>query len=67
MRPEILSLLLMLAIQSGAREFFFAGLMVGGLVLFAERDRLAPVLPVIGVGYVAWLLRGELSALLGVG
>ena len=50
------SLLLMVAIQAGAREFFFAGLMVGGLLLFDPRDRLRVFVPLAGAGYLVWLV-----------
>jgi hypothetical protein len=61
------ALALMAAIQLGAREVFFAGLMVGGLLLYARRDRLAAFVPVLGVFYLVWLLRPELAAWLGLG
>lgn len=49
------SLGLLLAIQLAAREFFFAGLMVGALLLFEPRDRVSAFVPVAGAGYLAWL------------
>jgi len=49
-------LALMVAIQVGARELFFAGLMLGGLLLFARRDLVRRLIPVAGVSYAAWLL-----------
>ena len=55
------SLLLMLAIQAGAREIFFAGLMVGGLLLFAQRDRVSPFVPIASTVYVAWLAAPMIS------
>ena len=42
-----LSLALLVAIQLGAREVFFAGWMTAGFLLFLERDRLTPLLPVL--------------------
>lgn len=63
----IAALLLMLAIQLGAREVFFAGLMVGGLLLYARHDRLKAFVPVLGVFYLFWLLRPELAGWLGLG
>lgn len=50
-------LLLLAAIQAGAREIFFAGLMLGGLLLFARDGWLGRALPVIGAGYVVWLVQ----------
>jgi len=61
------SLLLMAAIQAGAREFFFAGLMVGGLLLFDARDRMRIYVPIAGAGYLVWLLWSDLAAWLGGG
>jgi hypothetical protein len=63
----VVGLALMVAIQLGAREVFFAGLMIGGLLLFARRDRLAAFLPVLGAFYLFWLLRPQLSDWLGAG
>jgi hypothetical protein len=55
----VATILLFLAIQAGAREVFFGGLMVGLLLLYARRDRVAGALPwIVGV-YVFWLLRPE--------
>ena len=51
------SLALLAAIQVGAREFFFAGWMLAGFLLFLERDRLSPLLPIVWVClclYVGW-------------
>ena len=59
------SLLLMAAIQAGAREFFFAGLMVGGLLLFDRRDRLGGFVPLAGAGYLSWLIWSDRAAWLG--
>lgn len=50
-----LSLGLMFAIQMGAREIFFAGMMVGGLLLFFDRNWLARVLPLHGAAYATWM------------
>lgn len=61
------SLLLMAAIQVGARELFFAGLMVGGLLLFAARDRVHAFLPVAGVVYLVWLTWPDVAAWLAGG
>ncbi len=63
----VVALALMVAIQLGAREVFFAGLMIGGLLLFARRDRLAAFLPVLGVFYLFWLLRPQWVDWLGAG
>ena len=57
------ALALLWAIQLGAGEVFFAGLMTGGLLLFAERDRLRPALAVIGLFYLAQLLADEWAGL----
>ena len=61
------SLLLMVAIQAGAREFFFAGLMVGGLLLFDARDRLRVFVPLAAAGYLVWLAWSDVAAWLGSG
>lgn len=63
----VAAIALIVAIEAGAREIFFGGLMLGLLLLFARRDRLAPLLPWIGAGYVLWLLRRELVVWLGLG
>ena len=63
----IAAVVLMVAIQLGAREVFFAGLMVGALLLFAQRDRLAAYVPALGVFYLMWLLRPELAEWFGLG
>jgi hypothetical protein len=59
------SLLLMAAIQAGAREFFFAGLMVGGLLLFDRRDRSPVFVPIAGGGYLVWLVWPDVASWLG--
>ena len=56
----IVTILVFVAIQLGAREVFFGGLMVGLLSLFARRDRLATLLPWITGVYVFWLLRPDI-------
>jgi hypothetical protein len=56
----IATILLFVAIQLGAREVFFGGLMVGLLLLFAQRDRVAAVLPWITGIYLGWLLRTDI-------
>jgi hypothetical protein len=56
----IATILLFVAIQLGAREVFFGGLMVGLLLLFARRDRLAALVPWIAGLYVGWLLRPDI-------
>ena len=55
----IATILLFVAIQLGAHEVFFGGLMVGLLLLFARRDRLAGAVPWITGLYVVWLLRTD--------
>jgi hypothetical protein len=55
----IATILLFVAIQLGAREVFFGGLMVGLLLLFSRRDRVAGALPWITGIYVVWLLRTD--------
>jgi hypothetical protein len=55
----VATILLFVAIQLGAREVFFGGLMVGLLLLYARRDRVAAALPWIAGVYVFWLLRPE--------
>jgi hypothetical protein len=54
------AILVFVAIQIGAREIFFGGLMVGMLLLYAQRDRLAAFLPWITGLYVFWLLRPDI-------
>ncbi len=63
----VVSIALMIAIQAGAREIFFAGMMVAGLLLFARRDRVSAFLPVVGLCYVLWLAWPALSRLLVAG
>jgi hypothetical protein len=63
----IATILLFVAIQMGAREVFFGGLMVGLLLLFARRDRVAGALPWITGLYVAWLLRTDILRLITSG
>lgn len=58
---------LMLAIQAGAREFFFAGIMLGGLLLFARRDRVSAFLPVALLCYFLWSVGPVLARQLGMG
>jgi hypothetical protein len=55
----VATIALFLAIQLGAREIFFGGLMVGLLLLYAEHDRVARALPWIGGVYLLWMLRRE--------
>ena len=61
------ALLLMVAIQLGAREVFFAGLMVGALLLYAKRDYLVAYVPAAGLFYLVWLLRPHWGEWLGLG
>jgi len=63
----VASIALFLAIQIGAREIFFGGLMVGLLLLFSRRDRVATATPWIGAVYLVWLLEPELSRWLSSG
>jgi hypothetical protein len=63
----VASIALMIAIQAGAREIFFGGIMVGGLLLFARRDRVSPLLPVAGLCYVLWLAWPALARQLSAG
>jgi len=58
---------LLLVIQLGAGEIFFAGLMTGGLLLFAERDRLRSALPVVALVYWVQLFADEWAVLGQVG
>jgi hypothetical protein len=53
----MVAILLFVAIQLGAREVFFGGMMVGLLLLFARRDHVARALPWFAGLYVVWLLR----------
>ena len=60
-RPAMLAAIaLMVVIELGAREIFFGGLMIGLLLLFARRDRVATALPWIAALYVLWLLSPDL-------
>jgi hypothetical protein len=63
----VASIALFLAIQIGAREVFFGGLMIGLLLLFSPRDRVATATPWIGAVYLVWLLEPELSRWLSPG
>ncbi len=56
----VATIVLFVAIQLGAREIFFGGLMVGLLLLFARRDLVARALPWFTGLYVGWLLRSDL-------
>jgi len=56
----IATILLFLAIELGAREMFFGGLMVGLILLFARRDLLARTVPWITGFYLVWLLRTDI-------
>jgi hypothetical protein len=56
----VATIVLFVAIQLGAREVFFGGLMVGLLLLFARRDLVARALPWFTCLYVGWLLRSDL-------
>ena len=58
---------LLLVIQLGAGEIFFAGLMTGGLLLFAERDRLRSALPVVALVYWVQLFADDWAVLGQVG
>jgi hypothetical protein len=58
---------LFLAIEAGAREIIFGGLMTGLLLLFAQRDRVAQALPWIAAVYLLWLLQPELTGWLSEG
>jgi hypothetical protein len=61
------ALTLIFAIEVGALEIFFGGLMIGLLLLFAERDRLSPLLPWIAGVYLVWLLWPDVAPLLAAG
>jgi len=63
----IATIALFVAIQIGAREMFFGGLMVGLLLLFDRRDRVASALPWIFCLYVGWLLRFDIQRWIGGG
>lgn len=56
----VATILLFVVIQFGAREVFFGGLMIGLLLLFSHRDRVAGALPWITSLYVGWLLRTDI-------
>lgn len=53
----VAALALIVAIEAGAFEIFFGGLMVGLLLLFAERERLSLLIGPIVLVYAAWLAR----------
>jgi len=55
----VATILLFVAIQLAAKEVFFGGLMVGLLLLYADRDRVATALPWIAGVYLVWLLQPE--------
>jgi len=57
----VAAILVFVAIQLGAREVFFGGLMVGLLSLFARRDGPAILLPWITGLYLFWLLRPDIT------
>ena len=61
----VATIALFVAIQLGAREVFFGGVMVGLLLLFEPRDRVAPWLPVAALVYLGRMFDGEIRALLG--
>jgi hypothetical protein len=63
----VASLALMIAIQAGAREIFFGGIMVGGLLLFDRRDRVSSLLPLAGLCYALWLSWPALARQLSAG
>lgn len=52
----IATIVLFVAIQLGAHEVFFGGMMVGLLLLFGRHDHLAGALPWFTGFYVGWLL-----------
>jgi hypothetical protein len=52
----IATIVLFVAIQFGAHEVFFGGMMVGLLLLFGRHDHLAGALPWFTGFYVGWLL-----------
>jgi hypothetical protein len=41
--------------------------MVGLLLLFERRDRVAPFLPLAGLVYAGWMLHGEILRWIGPG
>jgi hypothetical protein len=63
----ITSIVFIVAIEVAAREIFFGGLMIGLLLLFARRDRVAPATPWIATVYIGWLLTPDLLAWLARG
>jgi hypothetical protein len=63
----VATIILFVAIQLGAREVFFGGLMVGLLLLYSDRDRVATALPWIAGIYLFWLLRPEWQRWLAAG
>jgi hypothetical protein len=63
----VATIVLFVVIQLGAREVFFGGLMVGLLLLFERRDRVAPFLPLAALVYAGWMLHGAILRWLGPG
>lgn len=63
----VASLALLIAIQVGAREIFFAGIMIGGLLLFDRRDRVSAFLPVAALCHVVWLAWPAIARQLAAG
>ena len=61
------ALALIVAIEAGALEIFFGGLMVGLLLLFAERERLSVLIGPIVLVYAAWLARVFVAGAGGAG
>lgn len=48
-------IVLLIAIQAGAREIFFAALMFGGLLLFVRRDLVGRFIPVAVIAEAVWI------------
>ena len=63
----VATILLFVAIQLGAREVFFGGMMVGLLLLFSRKDRLTTFVPWITGLYVLWLLKPDILRLMSGG
>jgi hypothetical protein len=63
----VTTIVLMVAIELGAREMFFGGLLIGLLLLFARRDRVATALPWIATVYLFWLLSPDIASWLANG
>lgn len=61
------TILLLFAIELGAHEVFFGGMMVGLFLLFSRRDHVTGALPWITGLYVGWVLWSDLPRWIATG